>query len=91
MGFSLIYVCFVTHILSLNPWTFFILIGCCTYYDNLSLQKKTSPKGLALFICLDIFRDEFQQLLSSHIQSFTIFTTESQMRIDLTSKDTIFF
>ncbi len=55
------------------------------------LQKKTSPKGLALFICLDIFRNEFQQLLSSHIQSFTIFTTESQMRIDLTSKDTIFF
>ena len=39
MGFSLIYVCFVTHILSLNPWTFFILIGCCTYYDNLSKAK----------------------------------------------------
>ena len=39
MGFSLIYVCFVTHILSLNPWTFFILIGCCTYYDNLSIEK----------------------------------------------------
>ena len=45
MGFSLIYVCFVTHILSLNPWTFFILIGCCTYYDNLSTEKNCSePK-----------------------------------------------
>lgn len=36
----MIYVCFVTHILSLNPCTFFILIGCCTYYDNLSKNKR---------------------------------------------------
>ena len=42
MGFSLIYVCFVTHILSLNPCTFFILIGCCTYYDNSSIRKKSA-------------------------------------------------
>lgn len=76
--------------------------GCFTKTKNFKLirrlsspffffTKKTSPKGLALFICLDIFRNEFQQLLSSHIQSLTIFTTEAQMCIDFTGKDTIFF